>query len=286
MGKILAVTASGMDEVLPEFDYRHNKAIAPFQNYAFTNYHDDGKQIYDYSKYFKDHLVIGDRDKLDEICKVTKQSVCTEYLQIIPYVVFVDDYENVLVYTRNSNAAELDQKYSIGFGGHIDIPDSFDYNQTFETLSSLNEFIFQNMVREIQEELGYGFTQEELDSISGIPKVCGIIYDPSTEVNKVHLGLVSVFNITWGFQNIPDNKECKNIEWVSLADIGTCASAETKYSKYSQYENWSQIVIDLLKAEDASECYNQDDENQFKESLEKIKVIREKKISPVIKYLG
>lgn len=95
-------------------------------------------------------------------------------LQIIPYVAVVcGDY--VMVYTRGTaGEPRLNAKQSIGFGGHLN-----DGDKSY----------LDGLCREGREEL-IGF----LPGATTAP--IGFIYDDSTPVNRVHLGVLHVYAFT------------------------------------------------------------------------------------------
>jgi predicted NUDIX family phosphoesterase len=94
------------------------------------------------------------------------------YKQIIPYLVF--EYENnYFLMQRQAKASEtrLQNKYSLGIGGHVRQEDLSD-----------GATIFDWAQREFHEEVSY----------AGGMKITplGILNDDSNEVGKVHVGLV------------------------------------------------------------------------------------------------
>ncbi|PNR99128.1 hypothetical protein X927_06445, partial [Petrotoga mexicana DSM 14811] len=99
------------------------------------------------------------------------------YKQIIPYVVFKNYEDKILVLKRTQNQGEkrLHNKISIGIGGHINKGDKgITMEQTF----------FNGMDREINEELWI------TNSYKYVYK--GIINDNDEDVSKVHLGVLFV----------------------------------------------------------------------------------------------
>ena len=104
------------------------------------------------------------------------------FKQLIPYVIFryLDEADrvNVFQYTRGKGQGEnrLHQKRSIGIGGHISSDDAAEINPYDE-----------GMRRELKEEVvidtGY------------IEQCIGLINDDETDVGKVHLGVVHIFDV-------------------------------------------------------------------------------------------
>src|SRR5271169_4325814 len=148
------------------------------------------------------------------------------FKQIIPYVV-VTDGKSILHYVRGKKAGEqrLVAKGSIGIGGHInnndeDIPLFEDGLQTFQ----------KAVEREVREELS---VQGSFDA-----KPVGLINDDSTEVGRVHFGIVHLLFRT------PD--KVKNNEQV-ITQVEFIPIEELK-AKREQMESWSQLCLDNLDA--------------------------------------
>jgi predicted NUDIX family phosphoesterase len=144
------------------------------------------------------------------------------FKQIIPYVVITDG-KNVLHYIRGKDAGEkrLVAKGSIGIGGHI--------NDEDHTLFDFGLQAFQNAVeREVCEELSI---QGKFDA-----KPVGLINDDSTEVGRVHFGIVHVL-----FRNSDQVKKNERVitrlEWLPFEGLK---------AKREQMETWSQLCSDNL----------------------------------------
>lgn len=142
--------------------------------------------------------------------------------QIIPYAVFRHGGK-ILHYTRGASSGEkrLVAKSSIGIGGHI--------NDTDETLFSFDLAAYHTAVRrEIAEELklGGGFTE----------RAVGLINDDSTEVGRVHLGVVHIVDL--------ESDEVGAGE-KAISRIGFATPAELA-ARREEFETWSQILIDHL----------------------------------------
>lgn len=147
-----------------------------------------------------------------------------DFKQIIPYVVITDG-KNVLHYVRGKKAGEkrLVAKGSIGIGGHI--------NDEDHTLFAFGLQAFQDAVRrEVCEELTL---QGPFDA-----KPVGLINDDSTEVGRVHFGIVHVM-----FRK-PEQVEKKEqvITQVEFLPV------EELLAKREQMETWSQLCLDNLSA--------------------------------------
>ncbi len=146
------------------------------------------------------------------------------FKQIIPYVV-VTDGKSVLHYVRGKKAGEqrLVAKGSIGIGGHI--------NDEDHTLFAFGLKAFQDAVkREVCEELAI---QGPFDA-----RPVGLINDDSTEVGRVHFGVVHVLLRT------PEQVK-KNEQVVTQVEF---IPIEQLQARREQMESWSQLCLDNLDA--------------------------------------
>src|SRR5262245_52727307 len=103
------------------------------------------------------------------------------YKQIIPYALIA--FENkVVYYVRGKKAGEqrLVAKGSIGIGGHM--------NETDESLFAMDEEAYRTGVeREVNEEITIASPFED--------RIVALLNDDSTEVGRVHLGIVHIFKL-------------------------------------------------------------------------------------------
>ncbi len=139
--------------------------------------------------------------------------------QLIPYCVFRHD-GRVFHYRRGTEQGEgrLHSKRSIGIGGHISSEDSEAGGSPYE----------EGMQREIDEEvfLEAAFTQ----------RCVGLINDDLTEVGRVHLGVVHVFDL--------DEPKVRPRE-ESIIDTGF-STPEELVADAESFETWSQICLEHL----------------------------------------
>jgi predicted NUDIX family phosphoesterase len=146
------------------------------------------------------------------------------FKQIIPYVV-VTDGKSILHYVRGKKAGEqrLVAKGSIGIGGHI--------NDEDHSLFTTGLQAFQDAVRrEVCEELAI---QGAFDA-----RPVGLINDDSTEVGRVHFGIVHVLFRT-------PEKVRKNEQVITQVEF---VPIEELKAKRGQMETWSQLCLDNLDA--------------------------------------
>ncbi len=138
------------------------------------------------------------------------------YKQIIPYMVFTHNGRYFLM-QRKATASEtrLQNKHSLGIGGHIRIEDM--------TSGSIIDWA----KREFNEEINY---QGSLTI-----KPLGIINDDSNPVGQVHIGFVLL--LQGNSDAISIKSELKNGQ---LVDLEGCRE------RYETMESWSQMVFDTL----------------------------------------
>ncbi|WP_417848245.1 phosphoesterase [Thalassoglobus sp.] len=147
------------------------------------------------------------------------------FKQLIPYCIFRHAGE-VFYYTRGSESGEgrLHAKRSIGIGGHISAEDQNSGSHVYHVA----------MQREIEEEvfMESGFTQ----------KCVALINDDETEVGKVHLGIVHIFDL-----------EAAKVRPREKSIIQTGFEKPAQLAKSSEnFETWSQICLEFLKDENNS----------------------------------
>jgi predicted NUDIX family phosphoesterase len=141
-----------------------------------------------------------------------------QHKQVIPYVVIRHE-DRYLLMRRTSKQTEtrLHDKFSLGVGGHINNLDTSDVGC---------DVIMSGMRRELNEEI-------QIESEESCELV-GIINDDSTEVARVHMGLVFVLTTS-----SPDYKIMEpdkyTAEW---------KSAEEMADYQGRMESWAQIVHD------------------------------------------
>ena len=145
------------------------------------------------------------------------------YKQIIPYALIAFE-ETVLHYVRGKKAGEqrLVAKGSIGIGGHM--------NETDESLFALDEQAYRAGVeREVNEEIRIDTPFED--------RIVALLNDDSTEVGRVHLGIVHIFKL----------KE-PNVQKREAMITGlTFLTKEELMARRESLESWSQICLNSLE---------------------------------------
>lgn len=146
------------------------------------------------------------------------------YKQLIPYVLlqWTDDEGDtkLFTYTRGGGSGEsrLHAKRSVGIGGHISREDAAGGSDPYST----------GMQRELSEEVRLESAYSESRD--------GLIYDPSNDVGKVHLGVVHRF--------VLERPEVESNE-ADLAEGGFVSVAELR-EQMDRLETWSQLAIKAL----------------------------------------
>ena len=150
--------------------------------------------------------------------------------QILAYIVIKcgDEY---LTYSRAKGAeTRLHGSSSLGFGGHVDIQDSYalavKHNRTDITYQDILE---EATYRELSEELNF---TSDLDF-----KVNKIIVDMTNSVGQVHVGLPIIVELDSKDEIKADPAEIALPEWKSKDQL---------VQDLDTYENWSQLVINNL----------------------------------------
>lgn len=141
------------------------------------------------------------------------------FKQLIPYCVFRCNGE-VFHYQRGTaqGEARLHAKRSVGVGGHV---------STLDMDGALTPYL-EGMKREIEEEVEIGTGWQE--------KCVGLINDDETEVGKVHLGIVHIFDL--------DNPKVRPRE-KSMINAGFAPPSELVL-QIDEFETWSQICLKYL----------------------------------------
>jgi len=146
----------------------------------------------------------------------------TRYKQLIPYVVL--RYRDALFsYVRGKKSSEsrLVSMRSIGVGGHIEPVD-----QTL--FSSDRDMYLEAARREVNEEV-------RLDS-PYLESIVALINDDSTEVGKVHLGIMHIWDLA-------EPKVTKREGLITQAGF---APIESLKANLEELETWSRIALQVL----------------------------------------
>jgi predicted NUDIX family phosphoesterase len=143
------------------------------------------------------------------------------YKQLIPYCMLRHG-TRLICYRRSTGGGEtrLHGLYSLGWGGHVNSGD--------QVLPLWNDAIItQTFYRELKEEIDV--------KINRSPRLVGFINDDTTEVGKVHLGIVFEY---WLDEPQFKRHNKQGQEKVAFLELDEIVAAK------AGYESWSQIVID------------------------------------------
>lgn len=142
------------------------------------------------------------------------------YKQIIPYALIAHD-TTVLHYVRGKKAGEqrLVAKGSIGIGGHM--------NDTDESLFAWDENAYRAGVeREVSEEVNIETTFDD--------RIVALLNDDTTEVGRVHLGIVHVFRLA------EPKVQKREAMITNLAFL----TRDELVARRDSLETWSQLCVD------------------------------------------
>lgn len=159
----------------------------------------------------------------------------TLYRQVIPYVIMrrmgVGTRVEFLIHTRGEHIEEerLRGMVSIGFGGHIDLPDAIMGTGLDTHRLDLFATIKQAADREMREEIT-GWTHGDIPLISW----CGLIRSTENVVSKVHLGVVGVMDVTKDTDFDPNEPALTKFEWKTQEEILAIP--------FERREGWTDIV--------------------------------------------
>ena len=172
----------------------------------------------------KRHLISIDKDKifqfvLNNYTFMERQEAeyNYNYKQVIPYIIINCDCDFLLLKrTKKQTEKRLHDKYSLGIGGHINPSQSNKYEN----------IIMEGLYKELNEEIHC----PDLNEFS----FKGILYDDSTNVSKVHLGMVFVAVLnTPEFEILEPHK--MTASWVERDRLG---------DYYDGFESWSKIIYE------------------------------------------
>ncbi|MDC0296813.1 NUDIX domain-containing protein [bacterium] len=145
------------------------------------------------------------------------------FKQLIPYVVFryqtPDGETQLFSYARGKGQGEsrLHDKWSIGIGGHISSVDN-----------SENEPYRDGMRRELEEEVMIDTPYSE--------RCVGLINDDESEVGKVHLGVVHIFDVDEPKVESNEDEICE----------ARFRPVDQLLGDIDKFETWSQISLKAL----------------------------------------
>lgn len=141
------------------------------------------------------------------------------FKQFIPYCV-LKCKDKFFIYERGKKGGEkrLHNLYSCGLGGHVDAnPLAMDAPSTY----------WASLVREMKEEVG-------LESKDYTQKQLGFIYDPTTKVGEVHLGVCHLLTMLNSDKELVIENTMPSWSFEKLDMLERTVNS---------FEVWSQILI-------------------------------------------
>lgn len=161
-----------------------------------------------------------------------------DYLHLIPYITVINkDTKEVFVYSRGKGGGEsrLHGNCSIGLGGHME--------EELTDTYTIKDAIVECIERELEEEVGLKPTMEAKLSYRNNLETnnFNIIYDPSNDVGKVHLG-ISMF-VTVDPKNFGEVEHgvIEKGQWISINDL-----MKSHIDGNIQLENWSSMILKVI----------------------------------------
>lgn len=144
------------------------------------------------------------------------------FKQLIPYIILeteIDGARSIFHYTRGKGQGEkrLHALKSIGIGGHISEEDAEG-----------DDLYLSGMLRELNEEMVVDADYDE--------QLVGFIYDDTTPVGRVHLGVVHLLKL-----KSPDAR-AREVE-ITQSGFAEC---EHLKRQLDQFETWSQLCLNHL----------------------------------------
>jgi predicted NUDIX family phosphoesterase len=150
------------------------------------------------------------------------------FKQLIPYVLFrhttPEGVVTLFQYTRGKGQGEarLHSKRSVGIGGHISSDDA-------AVTAAANLSVYdEGMRRELSEEVHINTGYES--------QLAGLINDDLTEVGKVHLGVVHIFDVA---------TPAVAPREADICDAGFRPVSEL-LAELDRFETWSKICLEAL----------------------------------------
>ncbi|MFZ3481817.1 hypothetical protein [Sphingomonas sp. 3-13AW] len=169
----------------------------------------------------------------------------TSFVQFIPYVL-VRHKNRLLAYVREASGSEarLHGKFSVGVGGHIDLPDvvvdetlvSEKGAETPVNRIDVLKTLTRAAIREISEEIAMDVPENALEWSH-------LIHVTTTPVDQVHLGFVAILDIDVAgiaplvFEECIGSAQFEEISALAAGRVGNL-SAEP--------ETWTGLVLDML----------------------------------------
>lgn len=161
-----------------------------------------------------------------------------DYVHLIPYITVVnEETREIFVYSRGKGGGEsrLHGKCSIGLGGHMEEHLTEKY--------TIKDAIVECISRELEEEVGLKPTAKmtNLYYQNLNQNNFNIIYDPTDDVGKVHLGISMFVKVDPKAFGEVEQGVIERGQWMSVEDLHT-----SREEGNLQLENWSSLLLDII----------------------------------------
>jgi predicted NUDIX family phosphoesterase len=156
------------------------------------------------------------------------------YKQLVVYAL-ISSGGRFLSYRRTPKTTEsrLRTLNSIGIGGHVNSGDEMQMTLFEETPGE--SFVSEALWREVDEEV-------KLNSpVLSRPELLCFLNDDSTEVGRVHFGIVWLIRIGEPDVSLKGEKGIGGLEFLGISELK---------KNIDSYENWSRIMIEYLSNND------------------------------------
>jgi len=163
--------------------------------------------------------------------------------QIIPYVFITDMLGRILIYRRKTGDSRLKDKYSIGFGGHINPIDadiSVESGENALSKLDIEKICYNNIRRELEEELHMSDPEE----LQQLIKTDTLILKNETEVDKMHVGIVYHLLNNKIRGRVVDGRYNQSEMFLEFVKLENLLSDDIMFNKL---ESWSQTLIASLR---------------------------------------
>jgi predicted NUDIX family phosphoesterase len=147
--------------------------------------------------------------------------VSPDWVQLIPYCVLFRGRE-VFHYRRKGSEGRLNGQLSIGVGGHINPVDGTNLRD--------GRFYERALRRELLEEVGY--------DLPAVPPIHGLIYDATTAVGRVHMGVVHLVTLPRNHALQVTDPALQNGDFQHITELVNTARFSPQH-----FENWSTLLL-------------------------------------------
>lgn len=165
------------------------------------------------------------------------------YCHPIPYLPLRRGRQELFTYERPTKAGEirLHGKTSIGFGGHIEVPDlELNTHGEIDFMATLRKVA----VREFHEETGLHITEDLIDANPDLLDFTYIIQSQKGDVDPFHLGIVGILNADHFTDELWLQKdEIKNGRFVDVFEL---LAQHNDPESPVDLENWSLLIVEKM----------------------------------------